>query len=266
MKVHQIISESQVDEGPVRFLQRTLGKNTATGKAAQLDVELDKETKKIFNDFYAIAKQDPTKKGMTAKSLANYLKVKGFISDPSAVMKYINQEPSLKRGLVKKGRAVKKAGAAGWDKAKQAGTWAKDKWNKSLAPADSGLGPKDTDPPYPAESQLMEVDVPLDSGQVLKVIKRFVQQGFQKNIANKISRHELGDAPVNPNAPEVKPDAPVNPNAPEVKPEVKPVVPQQQTGTKANRPKLNRTVRKAVAVIKNSNYGLKVTNADGTEI
>ena len=193
MKVHQIISESQVDEGPVRFLKRTLGKNTAGGKAAQLDVELDKKTNNIFKDFYAIAKQDPTKKGMTAKSLANYLKAKGFISDPSAVMKYINQEPSLKRRLIKKGRAVKKAGAAGWDKTKQAGAWAKDKWDKSLAPADSGLGPKAE--PVVGESQLMEVDMPLDKGQVLKVIKRFVQQGFQANIGNKVSRDELGDAP-----------------------------------------------------------------------
>ena len=49
MKVYDVLTESkQVDEGPIRFLKRTLGKNTAMGKAAQLDVELDKEVSDIY--------------------------------------------------------------------------------------------------------------------------------------------------------------------------------------------------------------------------
>jgi len=47
MKVYDILVESKktnkVDEGPLRFLKRTLGKNTGMGKAAQLDVEIDKK-------------------------------------------------------------------------------------------------------------------------------------------------------------------------------------------------------------------------------
>mgnify|MGYP001177437668 CR=1 FL=1 len=79
MKVYDVLTESkQVDEGPVRFLKRTLGKNTAMGKAAQLDVELDKEVSSIYKDFVAVSKQDPKMGGMTAKGLANFLKAKGF--------------------------------------------------------------------------------------------------------------------------------------------------------------------------------------------
>ena len=70
MKVYDILVESKktnkVDEGPIRFLKRTLGKNTGMGKAAQLDVEIDKEVKNVFKDYYAVSKQDPKQKGMTA--------------------------------------------------------------------------------------------------------------------------------------------------------------------------------------------------------
>ena len=80
MKVYDVLTESkQVDEGPIRFLKRTLGKNTAMGKAAQLDVELDKEVSDIYKDFVAVSKQDPKMGGMTAKGLANFLKAKGFL-------------------------------------------------------------------------------------------------------------------------------------------------------------------------------------------
>ena len=105
MKVYDILVESkktdQVDEGPVRFLKRTLGKNTGMGKAAQLDVELDKEVKSVFQDYFAVSKQDPKQKGLTAKGLANFLVAKGFISKPSAVMAYINQDPGMMRSLKK---------------------------------------------------------------------------------------------------------------------------------------------------------------------
>ena len=36
------------------------------GKAAQLDVEIDKEVKNVFKDYFAVSKQDPKQKGMTA--------------------------------------------------------------------------------------------------------------------------------------------------------------------------------------------------------
>ena len=110
MKVYDILVESnktnKVDEGPVRFLKRTLGKNTGMGKAAQLDVEIDKEVKNVFTDYYAVSKQDPKQAGMTAQGLAKFIAAKGFVSSPKAVMQYINQDPSLGRQLAKGGKAV----------------------------------------------------------------------------------------------------------------------------------------------------------------
>ncbi len=203
MKVYDILTESkQVDEGPLRFLKRTLGKNTAAGKAAQLDVELDKEVSNIYKDFYAISKQDPNMKGMTAKGLAKFLAAKGFVSKPSAVMSYINAEPGMMR-------TMKKNYKAGKDAAKSAGakvTGAASKLKAKLSPQASGLtgadaqgnldlsGGKMNSSMY-SEAQIMEADVELSKGQVQKVIKRFVQQGFQKQMGSRVSKSSYGDAP-----------------------------------------------------------------------
>jgi hypothetical protein len=203
MKVYDILTESkQVDEGPLRFLKRTLGKNTAGGKAAQLDVELDKEVSNIYKDFYAISKQDPNMKGMTAKGLAKFLAAKGFVSKPSAVMSYINAEPGMMRTLSKNYKAGK-------DAAKSAGakvTGAASKLKAKLSPQASGLtgadaqgnldltGGKMNSSMY-SEAQIMEADVELSKGQVQKVIKRFVQQGFQKQMGSRVSKSSYGDAP-----------------------------------------------------------------------
>ena len=54
MKVIDVLTESKkTNEGPIRFLKRTLGKDSAMGKDAQLDVELDKEVDNLYKDFYA---------------------------------------------------------------------------------------------------------------------------------------------------------------------------------------------------------------------
>ena len=189
---------ADLDEGPIRFLKRTLGKNTKMGKAAQLDVELDKEVGDIYKDYYAVSKQDPKSKGMTAKSLANFLVAKGFVSKPSAVMAYINQDPGISRTLAKGGKKVAKGVKTG----AAAVTGAASKLKKSLTPKPTGLTPDQTkdQPNLPglesmySESQLMEVDVSLSGGQVKKIIKRFVQQGFQKQLGSKLKRSSYGDA------------------------------------------------------------------------
>ena len=207
MKVYDILTESkQVDEGPLRFLKRTLGKKTAAGKAAQLDVELDKEVSNIYKDFYAVSKQDPNMKGMTAKGLAKFLAAKGFVSKPSAVMSYINAEPGMMRTLKK---SASKNYKAGKDAAKSAGakvTGAASKLKAKLSPQASGLtgadaqgnldlsGGKMNSSMY-SEAQIMEADVELSKGQVQKVIKRFVQQGFQKQMGSRVSKSSYGDAP-----------------------------------------------------------------------
>ena len=203
MKVYDVLTESkQVDEGPIRFLKRTLGKNTAMGKAAQLDVELDKEVSNIYKDFVAVSKQDPKMGGMTAKGLANFLKAKGFVSKPSAVMAYINQEPSIGRKAAKAGKAVSKAGKAVGKAAKKgaaAVTGAASKLKKSLEPKATGLTPDQPNLPgiesMYNEAMLMEVDIKLSGGQAKKIIKRFVQQGFQKQMGSRLSKSSYGDAP-----------------------------------------------------------------------
>lgn len=195
MNVHDILSESkQVDEGPIRFIKRTLGKNTAMGKAAQLDVELDKEVANIYKDYYAVSKQDPKQAGMTAKGLANFLVAKGFVSKPSAVMQYINQDPSLGRKVAKTAKAAKGAVKSGASKVGQAASKLKQK----LSPEPSNLTPDQPNLPgiesMYSESSLNEVDAQLSGGQVKKIIKRFVQQGFQKQLGGRVNKSSYGDA------------------------------------------------------------------------
>jgi len=202
MNVHDILSESkQVDEGPIRFMKRTLGKNTAMGKAAQLDVELDKEVANIYKDYYAVSKQDPKLQGMTAKGLANFLVAKGFVSKPSAVMQYINQEPSLGRKAAKAGKKVAKGAKAAAGAAKSGASkvgQAASKLKQKLSPQASGLTPDQPNLPgiesMYSESRLNEVDVQLSSGQAKKIIKRFVQQGFQKQLGGRVNKSSYGDA------------------------------------------------------------------------
>ena len=57
-----------------------------------------------------------------------------------------------------------------------------------------------------SESQLMEVDMQLSKGQAMKVIKRFVQQGFQANLAKSgaVKKSAYGDAPDPADAPKAK--------------------------------------------------------------
>lgn len=212
MKVHDILVESkQVDEGPVRFLKRTLGKNTGMGKRAQLDVEIDKEVNSLYRDYYAVVGQDDQNRGMTAKTLANWLAGKGFVSSPKAVMAYINQDPSLSRQAAKAGKKVakgaKKAGAAVKTGAAKVGQAASN-LKKKLTPEPTGMTPDPRQGELDLkasiyaealeaynEAKLMEVDVKLSKGQVKQVIKRFVQRGFNKQLDTRLSKSSYGDAP-----------------------------------------------------------------------
>lgn len=196
MKVYDVLTESkQVDEGPARFLKRTLGKNTAMGKAAQLDVELDKEVSSIYKDFVAVSKQDPKMGGMTAKGLANFLKAKGFVSDPMAVIRYLKKDSGLGRKAAKAGKNIVKKTKSGAGKVQQAASNLK----KKLSPEPTGLTPDQPNLPgiesMYSEARLMELDLKLSSGEAKKIIKRFVQQGFQKQMGNRLSKSSYGDAP-----------------------------------------------------------------------
>jgi hypothetical protein len=216
MKIYDILKESndRTDEGPVRYLKRTLAKNTGMGKAAQLDVEIEKEAKKIFTDFYAVAKNSPSGK-MTVKGLADVLTAKGFVNKPSQVIAYLQQDPTLGMKLKSAGKSIKK----GFNKVKQ-----------TMQGKDTGIGQKQqTEPdmnvptakdkvevpnkkkqkqkqknkggnfdkkPHEidntdqfnsiqrefAEQMMYEADVELSKGQAMNAIKKFVQQGMTSNV------------------------------------------------------------------------------------
>lgn len=209
MQVVDILTENKkTNEGPVRFLKRTLGKNTATGKAAQLDVELDKEVNNLYKEFFAVSKQDPQLKGMTAKGLANYIAGKGFAGSPSEVMKFINQQPDVMRTAKKGAKAVAKtAGKAATGVAKGAKAVGKGvgavagKIKKAVAPKDTGLTPppgKQMELPLAqsmyGESTVLEVDAQLSKAQVKKVLKGFVRKGFQSQLGSRLSKSSFGNA------------------------------------------------------------------------
>ena len=197
MQVIDILTENKkVDEGPVRFLKRTLGKNTATGKAAQLDVELDKEVNKLYKEFFAVSKQDPQLKGMTAKGLANYIVSKGFAGKPSDVMRFINQQPGAMRTAKKGAKAVAKgANALGKGVGAVAGTI-----KKAVTPKDTNLTPQGKQMELPlaqsmyGESTVTEVDAQLSKAQVKKVLKGFVRKGFQAQLGKRMAKSDYGDA------------------------------------------------------------------------
>ena len=264
MKVFDILTESKkidtsVDEGPLRFAKRTLGKNTASGKAAQLDVEVEREAKNIFKDFYAISKNSPTGK-MTAQALGKFLVNKGFVSSPKAVMAYINSDPSFSRKAAKAGKKVAKgaavAGGAVASGSKAVAGVAKSGASKvasaakalkqRVTPQDTGIGKTGAGEPIVdpskvtvgrskagkftklgasmySEASIMEADAVLDKTMVMKAIKKFVQQGMAANAGKGAEKSAYADAPDSSsadNATQAKAKAPKGKKAPNVNKEI----------------------------------------------
>ena len=225
MRVYDILTESKnrTNEGPLRYLKRTLGKNTAMGKRAQLDVELEKEAKGLLGDFYAVAGNSPSGK-MTIKGLADFLTAKGFVNNPKQVVKYLQQDPTLGMKMKKAGRSIKK----GYEKVKTAMSGKDTGIGKT--PTDNDKGPKISDKiKVPNnkkqnggnfnkknheidntahfdsiqrdynEAMLLEglYDVELSKGQAFNAIKKFVQQGMTANVAagkGNVKKSAYGDA------------------------------------------------------------------------
>lgn len=184
MKVFDIVheSENEIEEGPLRFVKRKLG-----NQSAQLDYEIDQKVNQLYKQYKAVVDQDPKVKGMTAKSLSNYLSQKGFASKPSDVMGWINSQPSL-------GRTLKKAaGKMGKTLGKLGGPSGLTP-DSSKPQKDPRQGELDLQSMY-AEAILSEVDAQLSGGQVKQVIKKFVQTGFQKQVGKRLGRDEYADGP-----------------------------------------------------------------------
>ena len=197
MKVLDVLTESEkVNEGPLRFLKRTLGKNTAMGKSAQLDVEIDKEVKNIYKDYVAVSKQDPKKQGMNVDSLSRFLAAKGFANSPQEVINYIKQDTSLMKKLGKAAVAGTKATVGAGLKGASAVIDAGKKIKKAVSKP-SGLTPDprqgELDLKNSMFSESVLLEQPMSGSEVKKVIKRFVQQGFQKQLGSRVGKSAYGD-------------------------------------------------------------------------
>ena len=204
MQVLDILTETKkkTNEGPLRYAKRTLGKNTAMGKAAQLDVEIDQEVNDLYKEFYAVTKQYTKNQGMTAKGLANYIAAKGFAGSPSEVMRFINQEQGMTRGMKKGYKSAKKGVKAAAGAAKSGASavvGAAKKVKDKLAPKKSDLTPdKQMELPLAnsmyGESRINEADANLSKSQVKQVLKGFVRKGFQSQLGGKLQKSQYGDA------------------------------------------------------------------------
>ncbi len=196
MKVYDILVESkkeeQIDElSPVRWAKAKMG-----NKSAQLDIEIDKEVKDIYKDFVAVVKQDPKQKGMTVDSISNFLAAKGFANSPKEVKAYIKQDMSLMKKI---GKAISSgtkktiaATGAGLSAAKTGAGKVIDAGKKlAQAPNKSGLAPDPNQGELFKESLLLEAE--LSGSEIKKVIKRFVQQGFQKQLGGRVKKSSYGD-------------------------------------------------------------------------
>ena len=205
MKVIDVLTESKkTNEGPIRFLKRTLGKNTAMGKAAQLDAELDKEVNDLYKDFFAVAKQRPDLGGMTAKGLGQFMVSKGFANKPSEVMRFINQDPSMSRILAKGAKKVTKGAKAAAGAGVKAAKMVSKGMGKVAGAAKKAFTPKKSDLTPDGqmelplsnsvyseailESILNEVDIPLTKAQVKQVMKGFVRKGFQSQLGQRTKK------------------------------------------------------------------------------
>jgi len=203
MKVYDVLTEStkneqKVDEfNPIRRVKALAG-----NKAAKLDIEIDKEVKDIYKDYVAVSKQDPKKQGMTVDSLSNFLAAKGFANSPDEVIAYIKQDTSLAtklmRGAVAGSKKVAQGAKAAAGAAKSGASavvGAAKKLKKKMSEP-SGLTPDQPNLPGIESTMFSEsvlLEQKMSGSEVKKVIKRFVQQGFQKQLGGRLKKSAYGD-------------------------------------------------------------------------
>ena len=197
MKVYDVLIESKktkqkVDEfNPVTSVKAAFG-----NKAAKVDLEINKEVKSIYKDYIAVSKQDPKKQGMNVDSLSRFLAAKGFANSPQEVINYIKQDTSLMKKLGKAAVAGTKATVGAGLKGASAVIDAGKKIKKAVSKP-SGLTPDprqgELDLKNSMFSESVLLEQPMSGSEVKKVIKRFVQQGFQKQLGSRVGKSAYGD-------------------------------------------------------------------------
>ena len=190
MKVYDVLIESKktkqkVDEfNPVTSVKAAFG-----NKAAKVDLEINKEVKSIYKDYIAVSKQDPKKQGMTVDSLSRFLAAKGFVNSPKEVVAFIKQDTSLAKKL---GRGAVAGGKKTIDATKKGATAVIDagkKIKQKMASKSTGLTPDQPNlPGIESMSESVLLEQSMSGSEVKKVIKRFVQQGFQKQLGGRVRK------------------------------------------------------------------------------
>ena len=275
MKVHQIISESQVDEaGPVNWALKKMGNKAAANKSS-----IDADVNDMASEYKGIWKNTNEKKP-TFASLYKFLKQKGLPVGTEA--QFISNVDKIGTSLGTKTKSVlKKAGSGAWQKAKDAGAWVGKKATQGAQAVKKGFEKEPTQMApaggYPktstesvTEAYIYETyyqymyeaaaEDAIDPLSVSKIISWYTKDSFGKGAqVTKKSKYAGGQAPADTTPQAKAAGDQTQPNAPEVKPEVKPVDAQQQTGTK-----LSKNVKNAIKIIKKA--GLKVSSADGAEL
>ena len=228
MKIYDVLTESQehkIDEGPVRFLKRTLGKNTASGKKAQVEVEIEQEAKRMYKDIVADIGNynDPR---MTVGNVAKWAQGAGFISDKAQVIKMLRANPTFANKLDAVAGKAKKGAQAVGKKAKAAATSVKTaagNLKKKLTPEPSNFekgkqGELDLQSMYAESALLKEIaqtgmNIELSKGEVLNVLKGFVKKGREAGMAGGkyTKKSSYGDASGNSSTPAKKSNTSTDP-------------------------------------------------------
>jgi len=178
MKIHQIISESELKEwNPKDALMKKFGSQTAATK-----MDIDSETKKLSKEFTAYYKNTPDG-APTTELLFNYLKKKGLpIGSEKDIVNVLAKLG--KRTSQKVGGIFKKAGAAvagGVKKAGQAVAKGVDKVKKAGAQA---IQPEPKQMELPLSASMYESiyhdlkEESLQPADVTRIIQHYVKSGF----------------------------------------------------------------------------------------
>lgn len=196
MKVFDILKEStdtSVDEGPARFVKRTLFKNTQMGKSAQVSAEIDSEAKKFYKEFMSDVSNYNYPKP-TVQNLAKWMVGKKFASSPQQVYKLLQQNPTFKMKLGKVGKTIAKGAGAVASTAKKgadAAVGAAKKVKARLTPEPSKVDPRqgelDLQSMYNESIIINEIEqkglsIELSKDEVMNVMRGFMKQGREKKV------------------------------------------------------------------------------------
>lgn len=263
MKVFDVLTESkktQVDEGPLRFAKRTLFKNTAMGKKAQVSAEIDAEAKRMYKQLIADIENynDPR---LTVNNVAQWAQGAGFISDRSQVIKMLRANPTFANKLDAVAGTVKKGAKAAGKAAKVAGQKVKataGAIKKKLTPEPSEFekgkqGELDLQSMYNESRFITEVEqsglnIELSRAEVMNVLRGFVKKGRQAGMAGGkyTQRSSYADSDGKATAKKAKADT------------------SGDTGSQKQEPMISPEFASAVSVIKKA--GFKVVDRKGNTV